>query len=234
MVHMLRFPLGPIPVRVHFSFALIALLAYPTLQGQELIPWTAAVFLAVLLHEAGHAFTANAYGADGISITLFALGGFTTYLADPPLSPGRRFFVAAAGSGVGIIAGGGLLLAVRAGLMSDVSRLAQIGINGFIFASLVWGVLNWVPIRPLDGGQMMTSFLQIVVPQYSEAASKVITVVVGAAAVLVAISFDQLFAAAFVVYLVIMGVRSPTSESISEEPTSRERGRESTPPDFPI
>ena len=63
---MLKFPLLGVPVTVHWSFAIVAFFGigmYDT--APEIGAWTEAVFLAVLLHESGHAFTARAYGATG-------------------------------------------------------------------------------------------------------------------------------------------------------------------------
>ena len=78
---MLKFPLLGVPVTVHWSFAIVAFFGigmYDT--APEIGAWTAAVFLAVLLHESGHAFIARAYGSTGVTITLFALGGYTQWV----------------------------------------------------------------------------------------------------------------------------------------------------------
>ena len=37
----------------------------------------------------------------------------------------------------------------------------DIGLWAFMLAALVWGVLNWVPVLPLDGGHMTQSLLEI-------------------------------------------------------------------------
>ncbi len=97
---MLRFSMFGIPVAVHWSFPLIGILAMG--QPVELIlAFVVGVFIAVLAHEMGHALTARAFGARQVTVTLFGLGGLTQYPANTPLTPGRRFLIAASGSAVG-------------------------------------------------------------------------------------------------------------------------------------
>lgn len=242
---MLRFRLLGIPVGVHFSFLLVALLAAGVYSGSELVAFTLAIFLGILVHEAGHAFTARAFGSEEISITLFALGGVTMYANDPPLSAGRRFVISAAGSAAGIAAGAPLFVLWRADVFDGLSQLARVGIWSFIIAALFWGLLNWIPIRPLDGGQMLTAALEIVIPRHAETVTRVVTVVVGSAAIVVAVAFELYFAALFVGFLVFIGARdarrptvaptrrAPEPASEREEGSSDERVRDE-PPDFPI
>jgi Zn-dependent protease len=241
----IRFRLAGIPVGVHLSFGFVALLAIGQLEGVELVAWTVAVFIAVLLHEAGHAFTARAFGASSVAITLFALGGVTTYPARTPMSPGRRFLVSAAGSGVGIAAGGSLLLLANAGAFRDLPDLVRVGISSFIFASLVWGILNWIPMLPLDGGQMLASALEGLVPKRAATLTRVISLVVGLAAMGAALYFEQFFAAFFVAFLLMAGLRQPMRPPPPDAPTDRPGGpagaadqeprpADPEPPAFPI
>ncbi len=104
----LRFSLAGVPVGVHLSFLIIAIVS-PSNRPVDMALWVAVAFLAVLLHEAGHAFTARRFGAEPVSITLFALGGVTTFSAEKSLSPHRRLVISAAGSAIGIVLGGAVL-----------------------------------------------------------------------------------------------------------------------------
>ena len=245
---MLRFSLSGIPVRVHFSFLLIPFIlgGNGAEEGLGLIAAVLAVavfvFAAVLLHEAGHAFTARRYGADDASIMLFALGGVTTYSAGTSLSPGKRFVITAAGSAAGIVVGGMVLLLWRAGAFDEASTLLRFGVRWFIFASLGWGVLNWIPIRPLDGGQMLTAGLEMVTPRYAEPIARVVTLFVGAAVIWAALAYGEPIMAFFVGFLVIMGIRSqrpPASSPEAAPPdlSAKEAPRnpmQEEPPEFPI
>jgi Zn-dependent protease len=217
----LRFKLGPIPVGIHFSFLVVFFLAPRSYAGTELAIWTAMVALAVLAHEAGHAFTVRAFGARQVSVTLFALGGATTWPASTGLSPGRRFVVAAAGSAVGIALGAPIYWLWSQGAFNE-SRMLEVAAFSFAFPSFVWGVLNWAPIRPLDGGQMLTSALEIPFPKRGEAIAMVLSFVFGIVAVLLLLRYGQTFAAIFVGIIVLAGMRS--------DPRPPRPGRQSAPP----
>ena len=107
----MKFPFFGVPVSVHWSFLIVAFFGINRFDSAvEVGGWTLAVFVAVLLHEAGHAFTARAYGSADVAITLFALGGYTTWVPKPSMGPGKRFLVSAAGSAVGIAVGASLIL----------------------------------------------------------------------------------------------------------------------------
>ncbi len=214
---MLRFPLADIPVRVHFSFLLIAVLS-PSPRPVDIAAWTLMVFLAVLLHEVGHAVTARHYGATPVTITLFALGGVTVYPAKADLTPGRRFVIAAAGSLVGIVTGGLLGLLWLAGLFDGASQVVRVAAISYIFAGLGWGVLNWAPIRPLDGGAMLTSALEIVNPRRAVDIARVVSLICGVVASVVLFRFGQTFGAVFVLVITAMGMADERSVRAAPPP----------------
>ena len=210
-----------IPIRVDITFLVIALIGgFRTVP--DIVAWTAAAFLAVLAHELGHALAARAFGVTQISVTLFALGGVTTYPAEPRLSPRRQLVVSAAGSAVGIALGGAAFFAGRAGLLDDADRFLRIFASSLVWVGAVLGLLNWLPIRPLDGGQMLTSALEIVTSRTrADLIATVVTVVVGATAA---------FAGFFVILITVMGVRS--SETVRRATAQRKAARTAaaTPP----
>ncbi len=229
-----------VPVRVHYSFALIALLAFGQLQGLEIVAWTCAAFLAVVAHEAGHAFTARAFGAPSVTITLFALGGVTMYPVTTELSPVKRFLISAAGSTVGVLLGGALWLARSAGWFDGVSDFLWIAIGSFIYVALVWGILNWLPILPLDGGHMVTSLLEIVTPRRALTIAKGVSVVAGAAAAVAAIVvLDSPLLAVFVAFITLTGLQVGSRPSArpagdARPVTGRPEQPAGEPPEFPI
>jgi Zn-dependent protease len=240
----MRFPFFGVPVSVHWSFLIVAFFG---LNRYDSIPqvagWTVAVFAAVLFHEAGHAFTAKAFGATQISITLFALGGLTTWVPRRDMGPGKRFVVSAAGSAVGIALGLGILFLARQGLLDGLPDWAHAFFETFILAGLLWGVLNWIPMLPLDGGHMLEHGLALIVPRYAERATLVITVVVGVALVIGAFAIQETFLGIFLIFLLVSGVRSlPGTPRQSTPPPPQplptqeapDQGRDQEPPAFPI
>ena len=202
---MLRFSLSDIPVGVHFSFLIVALFGGFTVP-LEIAMWLIAAFAAVLLHEAGHAFTARHFGAVPVRITLFAMGGVTVYPANEDLTAGRRFLIAAAGSTVGIVTGGLLLLATQTDVVVPGTRLLDVLVLSYIWASLGWGILNWIPIRPLDGGAMLTSLLEIVSPRRGVVIARYASLVVGLVlAGVLQFRFGRSFLALFVLFITFAG-----------------------------
>ncbi len=161
----MKLHLFDVPVHIKWSFWLIALLIAPFpfdrwLEAEVLrllAVWALVVLVSVLVHELGHALVARRYGAR-VSITLYALGGYTVWETDRALGPWRRVTIAAAGSGVGFLLGG--LVWAGLGVYEPPSTLLTFGLTAFWQVNLIWGVLNWLPIRPLDGGHIFSGFLE--------------------------------------------------------------------------
>ena len=237
---MLTFRLFGIPVSVHFSFLLVALFGLGAYSGWEIAAWTAAVFVAVLLHESGHAFTARAFGGASVSITLFALGGYTSWASPRTIGPGRQFLISAAGSAVGIGAGLGVIGLSRTGSFDTFPDLAFVFLESFVWAGLVWGVLNWVPILPLDGGHMLQHALEMVAPTRAAGIAKAVSLVAGVLAVGAALYYGQTFLAVFVGMITLVGLRSSGGDKPRPAPAAEQHTpnpdpqSEEEPPAFPI
>ena len=230
---MLRFDIGDIPVRVHFSFLVIAFFG-PSREIEEIVIWTFVAFLAVLLHEVGHALAARAYGMREISITLFALGGATVFPVSAKLTPAKRFVVSAAGSAVGIVLGGSTGLLWLNGAFAGANSQIRLAVLSFIWAGLGWGILNWIPIRPLDGGQMLTSALEIMFPERGEVIARVVSGIVGAAVVLVAIVMRAPFLVVFVALITIIGLQTDSTAPSESSRIVPRRGPKGNAPSLQI
>lgn len=154
----LRFRAVGIPVRVHPLFWLV--MAFLGGMGRtgftltEVLVFVGCAFLSVLVHELGHALVARVYGSEP-SILLYGMGGLCYYDGGRQ-TPWRRLAVLACGPGAGFLLAG----------LAYLTRLAlyKRGINPGLVGELIlfylqlinifWGVLNLLPIYPLDGGQM--------------------------------------------------------------------------------
>lgn len=214
---MLRFSLLRVPVAVHWSFALIGILVLGTYSGAEVVGWVVGIFLAVVSHEMGHALTARSFGADPVTITLFGLGGLTQYPADTRLTPGRRFLIAASGSAVGMTLGGLLWLSNDSEFVTGLFPFGRALVSGFIVAGLLWGALNWLPILPLDGGNMAWHALEAVTPKYALRIAKGLTIVTAVALAYVAVDrWDNTFGAVFVGVIALQGLRIPERGAVSK------------------
>ncbi|MCP3976256.1 MAG: hypothetical protein GY720_17370 [bacterium] len=237
---MLRFFLGSIPASIHFSFLVVLYFAYQyTGDFVDAVIASAGVLIAILIHETGHALTARRFGARNVKITLFALGGVTTYTPPQGLTAGRRFLIAAAGSALAITVALPVFLGLRSDLISgDPLELLSVA---FVYAGLGWGLLNWVPIRPLDGGQMLTAGLQLVMPERGAIVAKVISAIVTVVAVvLIYQNYGQLFAV-YVGIIGFIGLRDDPGQPAGPDPgIEPPEGRpqaaadQEPPPAFPL
>lgn len=126
-----------IPVFLHWSFALIFLLAgyqgFTSGSGDPLLTtaWLSGLFLAVfvcvLLHEYGHALAARRYGVHTRDIILTPIGGIAR-LEAMPKTPWQEFVVAIAGPAVNVLIALALFLPVMQMLDTDpVTLFREIG-----------------------------------------------------------------------------------------------------------
>lgn len=119
----------------------------------ELAVWTACVFVSILAHELGHALTARAFGAREGRIVFTGFGGLA--INGGGLKRWQRIVELACGPGGGFVFAGLVWLAQRFVLdPASMSPLGVMAVENLIFIGLVWGLVNFVPVFPLDGGQI--------------------------------------------------------------------------------
>ncbi len=183
----LRWTMFGIPVRVHpFFWVLSAILGWPALElGFEyLIVWILCVFVSVLIHELGHVFMGRVFGSEG-HIVLYSFGGLAIG-SNSLAKHWQRIAVSFAGPLAGFLYLGlvilGLVLFAPAefdilvakvelmvGIMPRIEVLRQfLGrkptlteaiVNDLFWINLFWGLINLLPIWPLDGGQISRDLL---------------------------------------------------------------------------
>ena len=171
-------------VRVHPMFWLISILmGSSTLHGgiQYLLAWVACVFISVLIHELGHVWMGQAFGSHG-HIVLYGFGGLAIGSNNLPRR-WQRIAVCFAGPLAGFVFVGLIfaalfiydsqgfsfyLMVLQANLglpidpgafnMEAMPRITHpliwTTIEYLIFINLIWGLVNLLPIWPLDGGQI--------------------------------------------------------------------------------
>jgi Zn-dependent protease len=187
---MIRFSLFGFPVAIHWMFWITCAFLSGDLQAnspeafQRLLAFTAAALVSVLIHELGHTFTQRHFGARA-HIMLYAMGGLA--IPDRGFSRGQQILISLAGPFVQIAMGLLALLLVRY-VQGDVLFFNSF-LRAFVLISIVWGILNLVPIYPLDGGQVLWNIL-------GPGLSKVtywIGIVLAVGLALLALSVSQLF-----------------------------------------
>ena len=144
-----------IPIRVHPSYWLVsALFAWPLAEiGPEyLLIGMGCMFVSLMAHELGHALMFRAYHMRS-GILLYSFGGLT--FPEGPL-PERswRIIVTLAGPLANF-----LLLGIVWGSnyvepWSMTNRYTAVAYLILFQINLYWGLLNLLPVFPLDGGQI--------------------------------------------------------------------------------
>lgn len=203
--HRAHFRLAGIPVRVEPVFWIIVVMfGFGARTGWSLGLWVAIVFLSILLHELGHAVAYKLFG-ERSTITLTAFAGLTH---GPRLaSRGRRIAVSLAGPLTALLLvglpakylldgdfGHDLLFDVWRGRAWDGWYLA---LQDLVFVNVWWSIVNLLPIRPLDGGNVMTEIVGV-------STARMVSIVVAVAAAVYAFSIGLGFAAFFAVMFAFM------------------------------
>lgn len=191
------------PVTVRGSFLLIAALIGLVGVGDaaQTVAWIVVVFFSILIHELGHAVTARGFGSE-VAIELNGLGGLTRWsVPHGETTPGRRALIAAAGSATGLAFGG--LVWLVASQFGPYPRLAAFFLESLIYVNVFWGLLNWLPIRPLDGGHLLESLLEKVVPGRAEMIARVVFTSTAAIALAISLSMQLYFIAALAGWLLL-------------------------------
>lgn len=160
--------------------------------------WIPVMFLAVLLHELGHAVTYRRYGVVS-EIQLVALGGLTIPQTPVRLRPGQQFLVSFAGPLVGIVIGGSaLLLQLFAPLPPSVPL--DIALGAIVWTNLGWAIFNLVPIVGLDGGNMMAAVFEKIGGARGTRVAFVVSIFVAGAIAAYFLSRGQMLTAMFAAY----------------------------------
>jgi Zn-dependent protease len=157
----LRFSLFGIPVRVHPFFWIVSLVMgwnphYPKL----MLIWVVCVFISILVHEFGHALTAQYFGWPP-HIVLYSFGGYASFEPTWGYSTARSILVLIAGPGAGFVLYG-LVVGVEMLLVRQGVHLSDLALDAFSnmeWINLWWGLVNLLPVYPLDGGQISRAAL---------------------------------------------------------------------------
>jgi stage IV sporulation protein FB len=189
-----HFRIAGIPVRVEPVFFIIMGLLGLQLAEESLTLvaiWMAVAFVSILVHELGHALTLKAFGQPS-HIVLEGFGGVT--ISNRRLDRARSVTVSLAGSLAALVL---LWLPARTVNGSDWILEQSTNVqNAVLFAAYVnlwWSVANLLPIRPLDGGNVITELL-------GAPRARRVSLVAAAIAGVIALRVDQPYAGIFALF----------------------------------
>lgn len=152
----LRFSIFGIPVRVHPMFWLIAaLMGWVEGRPDLIVVWIACVFISIFIHELGHAVTAKAFGWPP-EILLYHFGGLASFHPGSGYTSAKSIAISFAGPGAGFVFYV-FVRALREWLLrtgTNPGELAIFAIYQLEWINLWWGLINLLPVLPLDGGQI--------------------------------------------------------------------------------
>jgi Zn-dependent protease len=183
----MRFRLGKIPVVVQPTFfVMVALLGVGGLDLRTGVAWVAIVFVSVMLHELGHATAGLIFGLEP-RIELHGMGGTTAWSTPRTLNTAQRVTISLAGPCAGF--------AVWAVVRLLGGAFPGFG-AGFVYGSLVkvnlwWGLLNLIPMLPLDGGNVMTHLLNGFTGGRGERPARIVSIAVAGLALPAALLFTE-------------------------------------------
>jgi Zn-dependent protease len=150
-----------------------------------LLLWNLCLLVSILIHELGHALAFRQNGMNA-SIVLYHFGGLaiptSSYSPDRfhgPLTPKQDIWISFAGPLAQFASAMVLIVAVKAAGyqapvpwpltevpgLTDGEHIDSHGLYAlllfYIFPSVLWALLNLVPVWPLDGGHISSSIIQL-------------------------------------------------------------------------
>jgi Zn-dependent protease len=227
----LHFRIAGIPVRVHPLFWVMSFITGLGGEGPtppvQLATWLVVVFASILVHELGHAFIQRRFGGRPW-ITLHGIGGLAS-CDDCDTRPYSQILIALAGPAAGFLLAALVIVGVRlsghalgftlsetrpAGMIS-VSLLgvqlfferfssmpANLFVLNMLWVNIVWGLINLLPVYPLDGGRVSRELCTLHQPRRGIVVSLQISIVAaGAMAVFGLFAWESLFTAIMFGYL---------------------------------
>jgi len=182
----LRFSIAGIPVTVNPGFWIISLMFGIAADNLLLIIlWVFVIFVSILIHELGHAFAFRRYGQRS-HILLHVMGGLTIPESVPwgdrwanvALSRPQEIFVSLAGPFAGFLFAGliSVVVVLTGGSVISYKLLGFIPlpltsfvpyggtfinelVHQLLWVNIFWGLINLVPVQPLDGGNVARNIL---------------------------------------------------------------------------
>lgn len=139
-----------------------------------------AVFVVVVLHELGHALTAQRFGIRTKGITLLPIGGIA-HLEQIPREPRHELLMTLAGPAVNVVIAAllwaGLVLAERmpslealtAATATTATPTVSLMVAQLMLLNLWIAAFNLLPAFPLDGGRVLRAVLAMRYGDYARA-----------------------------------------------------------------
>jgi stage IV sporulation protein FB len=231
----LRFRFLGVPVRIHPMFWLVsAVLGWQDRDLPMVAVWVACVLVSILVHEYGHALAAKAFDSSP-SIVLWGLGGLCYSQGDRQTPLQRLLVILSGPGAGFVLFGVVLVITSLCFQVTPAEHLdallSLVGLSHFpgsakfaevvhsetagrflartygylIWINLMWGLVNLLPLWPLDGGQatqiVLSHFDRSRGPRWGHVVS---LLVAGALAVMVVAWTSDMFLTLFFAYFAVV------------------------------
>jgi Zn-dependent protease len=199
--------IGKTSIDVDFSFfiliGLFVILNYDESKGIEYaLIWIPILFLSVLIHEFAHAAAIALFGFGASHIVLGGMGGHTANENMRNARPWQDVVISIAGPVSNFLLAmvcSYLYMNTRIG---GTDKMLIVLLPTMRAASIWWGLLNLIPVPPLDGGHATRSFFRMfLTDRTSFVISTWIALIVGGAIALWGFRYGQFFLAFFLVMM---------------------------------
>jgi Zn-dependent protease len=175
--------------------------------GMMLLIWVVVMFVSILVHELGHSFVIRHFGGSP-RIVLHMMGGLAITDTGPSWMPQRsnrrlpqqQILISLAGPGAGFVLaaltatvlvamGGEFQLSTvppffEAIPSESISFPVYVLIHFSLYFNIFWGLVNLLPVLPLDGGNVASELLQMQDPWNGLVKSLKLSIVTGIAVAL--------------------------------------------------
>jgi stage IV sporulation protein FB len=170
----LNFSIFGFSVRVHPFFWVIGILFGASLGSLERITiWVIVLFVSILIHELGHSLMMRKYGVSSY-IVLYHMGGGAVPTSARRMNLGwlEQIAISLAGPFAGFLFAGVVVAIVKlsggfvlinwlfgfipipSAIMFNAPDLVNEAIRNIMWISTFWGLINLLPVFPLDGGRV--------------------------------------------------------------------------------
>ncbi|MBM3638052.1 MAG: hypothetical protein FJW98_01290 [Actinobacteria bacterium] len=199
------------PVRVRPGFIVfLGLIVF--LYGGTIGLWVAAAIgVFTLVHELGHAFAARATGAEA-AISLDFLVAYASYQPSRELRWWERAGIALSGPLLQVAVGLIVLALMRVNPLSETDISSSDASIAIWWAGVALGLLNLVPLLPLDGGALVASVLDAFFPGKGRVWMLYTSLVLSAGALVVMFATGSTGLAPFIIFIMIFQYQSLSAE----------------------
>ena len=173
----LKFRLFGVAVSVHPTFWLGGLWFAQYSHGLLMVASIATLFVSILTHEMGHALSGKYFGDRNPSVTLHMMGGY--YMPGNALRHKQFIWMVLWGPMAGFFLGGlavGAWFGMVFGLIPITPMLTTVAWDA-MWINIIWGVVNLMPVFPLDGGALFREVIRWKVPSRDDVFSYTVSMV---------------------------------------------------------